>query len=240
MKMRLFKRAAVKNLPLAISVKTSGKFEEDDGLWSSFDLEIGDGPGGGQNFRVIISTSSFDTWLPLPPGCPNETFTPPNCAYSRGVDLYAGLQSSGYNGADSNTAAPKGQLSTVKLEVGELDASSLFGATYGDVAGALWADYLHMSSSTGSDTSQNSSQPVPILGVKRVPYYLSTFGIGVGAHKTPVASLPIINSTVLSMANAGAIPSESWGYTAGAHYGKCTSISNTCGPKTSTLGKGSN
>jgi hypothetical protein len=219
MKMQLFKRAAVRNLPLALSVKTSTKFEEDDGLWSSFDLVIGDGPGGGQNFRVIISTSSFDTWVTLPPGCQNLSFTPPNCAYSRGVGLYLGTQSTGYNVTDSNTAKPKGEISIVKqLQVGELDASSLFGTKYGNVSGALYADYLHMSSSTGSDASQNSSQPVPILGVKSVLYYLSTFGIGVGAHKTTVQSLQL-NSTVLSMANAGAIPSESWGYTAGAHYG---------------------
>jgi hypothetical protein len=211
--MRLFKRSSL-SLPLAFSVQPSNNFLDNDGRWSTFNLQVGSQL---QNFQVVVSTSSFDTWLPIPPGCPSSPVTPSDCPSSRGVGPLDGTQSDGYDGTKSNTAG--GQVSLEILNVGKLDTSSLFGPSYSNVTAQVWADDLYMSSSTGPSTVRNSSSQVPICGIIDTAYYLSSIGVGVGVHKTTVGRN--LNSTIEAMAASGAIPSHSWGYTAGAYYGKC-------------------
>jgi hypothetical protein len=219
MKMRLFKRSSI-ILPVAFSVQPSNVFDQGDGQWSTFNLQVGGGSGGPQNFRVVVSTSSFDTWLPLPEssGCPNASISPATCASMRGVGFYAGSQSTGFDGTRSNSASSDVALGIETLDIGQLDANTLFGTEYGNLTGYLWEDYLYMSSSTSPSTSHSSSSWVPIYGIGTGYYYLASFGIGYGAVQTAQLTL---NSTLSSMAASGTIPSVSWGYTAGAYYGRC-------------------
>jgi hypothetical protein len=207
------------NLPSAFSVQTSGVFDGDDGgMWSTFSLSVGVGTSGPQNFRVVVSTSSFSTWLPLPPGCPtNQSNVPPNCPWTRGVGLYINVQSTGYTGTSSSTAITAG-IQWIDLGA-QIDISTVIGSEY-RVNGSLWLDYLSLSGSTASTPFRTSSNQAPIYGIDNYLYYLSTLGIGYGIVAT---NKTLQNSTLLSMASEGVIPSASWGYTAGAYYGKCSS-----------------
>lgn len=225
-KMLAFKRSSVA-LPLAFSVQPSMVFDRADGQWSTFNLGVGDPAGsstGPQNFRVVVSTSSFDVWLPTaqPPnstGCPPNS-TPATCASMRGVGLYDGLQSTGYAGNESNTALSGGALGLESIDVGSLNPNTLFGTEYGPgvVAGELWADYLQLTTSTSPSTPYNSLSKAPIFGIKSNNYYLASLGVGSGVVKTTITDFQL-NSTLTGMAADGVVSSRSWGYTAGAYYG---------------------
>lgn len=67
----------------------SGQFDGDDGKWSTFLIDIrDDGTGKGQNFRVLISTSSPVTLVPgQTEWCENE-----ECAKRRRLEIYNGKQ----------------------------------------------------------------------------------------------------------------------------------------------------
>jgi hypothetical protein len=202
-------------LPRAFSVQPSAQFEIFDGNWSTFNIQVGGGPSESQNFRATVSTSSFSIWLPEPGNCTNSSasFSSSDCAATRGVGFYEGAQSLGYDGSRSNTSRA---LDLVNMDIGgQLDPGTLFGSEY-LATGMLWVDYLYMSSGTGSSTV-NSSDQVPIYGYRDIEYYLPTFGIGYGAVEDTGSNVTT-NSTLLSMATAGVIPSQSWGYTAGAYY----------------------
>jgi hypothetical protein len=219
MKMQLFKRASSR-FPLAFSVQPSDHFDEDDGLWNTFNLAVGAGSNGPQNFRVVVSTSSYDLWLPQSPVCPLSSLAPSDCPSSRGVGFYNNKLSDGYNGTRSTTQ--EGPLGIEVLALGgELDIETLFGTAptdYANVSGSFWVDYIHLNSPTAPITTLDSPKQIPILGYSRVPYYLATLGLGVGRHISTAKK--IVNSTVMSMSDAGVIPSRSWGYTAGAYYGQ--------------------
>jgi hypothetical protein len=215
MTMRMFKRSSM-NLPVALSVKPSGNFDPGDGNWSTFNLAVGGGIP--QNFRVVISTSSLDIWLPTPQGTVCQNASPSSCASMRGVGYYGGLQSTGYEGNRSNSALSGGSLGIETLDIGTLDANTLFGKDYGSIQGELWADYLTITTATNPSTSHNSSSPVPIYGFASNNYYLASFGVGYGALTT-TAGIEV-NSSLSAMATTGTIPSVSWGYTAGAYYGQ--------------------
>jgi hypothetical protein len=200
-------------LPRAFSVQPSAQFEIFDGNWSTFDIQIGGGPGGPQNFRATVSTSSFGIWLPDAGSCINSSasFSISDCAATRGVGLYNGTQSLGYNGSRSSTST---FLNGMDPDIGiGVSVGSLFGPEY-VVDVMLWSDYLYMNSSNAPITGYNSSGKVQIYSYGYTRYYLPTFGIGNGIVFSTVST----DSTLLSMATAGVIPSQSWGYTAGAYY----------------------
>src|ERR1700712_1557651 len=124
--MQIFKRPRLEQ-PSAFSVQPSRQFDDGEGLWSTFNLQVGGGSSGPQNFRAIVSTSSFDIWLPLPQGCPYNlsSLQVPDCPSTRGVGLYNSSQSTGYSGDRSNTSSVVGIF---HLDMGILDISTLFGS----------------------------------------------------------------------------------------------------------------
>jgi hypothetical protein len=81
--------------PKPLVLSPSGLYDGDDGKWSTFTINIaGDGDGKGQNFRVLISTSSPITLVPGQTGwCGTE-----ECAKRRGVESDQAL------GLDMNTS----------------------------------------------------------------------------------------------------------------------------------------
>lgn len=212
--MQLFKRTS-SNFPSAFSIQPSPEFLDADGLWSTFKLEVGNEPGHGQNFLVVISTSSYTTWLPNAQSC-STSGAPANCSATRGIGLFNGEQSPGYDDSKSSSSSATGKLGTDKIGIGGFyNAQTLYGQDY-DVSGDLGEDELYMSSSTAPSITHNSSNIVPIFAYASGNYYLASLGIGVGVYLSGGGLN--MSSAVTSMADAGAIPSLSWGYTAGAYY----------------------
>jgi hypothetical protein len=215
--MPLFKRASP-SLPSAFSVQPSEKWLDADGLWSAFNLEVGNGPGRGQNFLVVPSTSNPTTWLPDDKLC-KLAKAPANCSLTRGVGLFNGNQSAGYDDSTSSSSTGTGPLGLEYFNRGgSYPAEILYGVKYGNFGGILGEDILYMSSSTAPITTHSSSGRVPIYAYSNDRYYLPSLGLGAGIHKSSASQL--MNSTLLNMVDAGAIPSLSWGYTAGAYYGE--------------------
>jgi hypothetical protein len=199
-------------------------FDQADGKWSTFNLAV----GHTQNFRVVPSTSSFDVWLPevqpnlsgCPPNTTSTNTTLESCAEVRGVGQWKGVQSSGYVGTRSTTVEDGGEIGLETIDLGALQANTLFGTEYGPsvVAGSLWADYLQMSTSTSPSTSFTTLSRAPIFGILTNYYYLASLGLGNGTLNTTKPGVHL-NSALAGMAADGVISSLSWGYTAGAYYG---------------------
>jgi hypothetical protein len=200
----------------AFSLETSGLFDEDDGRWSTFNLDVGTGPSGPQSFRAVVSTSSFSALLPDRLSCVFEG-APSNCSYSRGVGQYQGRQNSGYDGNRSGSLVGGGS-SGIELVMlgGQVDPELLFGSNY-SIGATVWVDYISL---RGSSSFQNIHNPVPIYSVKSLRYLLAMIGVGYGTHELANRLRKDVNSTLLSMVSESAIPSPSWAYTAGAYYGK--------------------
>lgn len=70
---------AASTIPAPIAVSPSQYWEGNDGLWSTFTLQIGTPE---QYIRVLISTAGNQAWAILPEGCTNSYL--PNCADLRG------------------------------------------------------------------------------------------------------------------------------------------------------------
>jgi len=77
--------------PAPISFSPSQAFEGNDGPWSTFVIRVGT---PAQIFRVLISTTSEETWIPVPEGCLSTD--PSNCGALRGVEQFQNLPSSGF------------------------------------------------------------------------------------------------------------------------------------------------
>jgi hypothetical protein len=216
--MRFSKRFTA-NAPAALSIIPSGNFAEHDGLWSTFNISIGGSGENAQPFNVIISTSSLGNWLPLPPSCPNVSSTPANCASTRGVGMTQGVQSTGYDPSKENAAIGVG-LTATNLGSG----FEIAGSNYTTSVGALWVDSLSLQYTSLNDTTnaiRATTVSAPIFGLNNSLYYLSTMGVAPGISGVTSSSRGqiAVNSTLQSMVNNGIIPSRSWSYTAGAHYG---------------------
>jgi len=87
--MELQERAAKTPKPLSFS--PSQLFEGNDGSWSTFVVRIGT---PAQTFRVLISTSGQETWIPLSEGCTDVD--PDNCGELRGVQPFQNGPSNGF------------------------------------------------------------------------------------------------------------------------------------------------
>jgi hypothetical protein len=78
-------------LPEPFSWSPSQAFEGNDGSWSTFVVRIGEPD---QDFHVLISTASQETWVPVIDGClPTD---PANCGALRGVLPFNSQYSGGF------------------------------------------------------------------------------------------------------------------------------------------------
>lgn len=194
--------------PSAYSIPGTRSWLNEDGSWSTFALDVGAGSAGSQAFSAVVSTSSSGLWLPNSIGCTlNGTsestvrapLFPQDCPPSRGIGLFDGLQSAGYNPNSSNVAQLIGSVIPASINLNyDIDPISLY------------VDRLQV--------RPLSANIVPIYSVSGIRPLLSTFGIGSGTIQTGSnTSQSLLNA--LDSSNAIARPS--WGYTAGAKYGKC-------------------
>jgi hypothetical protein len=206
----LFARRNAATLLNPFSVKPSGRFEGNDGSWSTFLLSIGN---PAQSFRALVSTSSFSTWLPTPDGCTypqDPQYVPGDCSELRGVGLSQGFQSNGYE--ESNGTFKYIGINT--LDVGnDLSITDTFGSTYNTTAD-LGLDTVALKDSTGS-AELSPKIRVPVFGVSSWNFFLPSLGVGDGYLQSTTQNSPSLLET---LANQSYIPSRSWSYTAGASY----------------------
>ena len=206
--MKLFKRnSAAKPSPIVVPPTT--KFEGNDGSWSTFYINVGYPTG--QNFRVLVSTSSVLTWVIAPQGCTSSD--PSDCPELRGVEDYAGAKSSGYNPSDSVNATTMGDYA-LAVDGATATLSSLYGPRYSGINVAVYDDVVGL-----GEYSTGSLRLTEVFGaVASTDIFLGEFGLGItgfgfgsGDYSTFLDLLPHCSMP---------IPSLSYGYTAGASYRK--------------------
>lgn len=141
----------------AFSLETSGVFDEFDGQWSTFNLEVGTGKSGGQSFRAVVSTSSFSALLPGLQSCNFSTNIqfPTNCLFTRGVGQYQSRQNTGYDGSLIGSLLGGGVQGIEDVSFGtDLNATFIFGPNY-TVPATVWEDYISLSNSGSFESKQN-------------------------------------------------------------------------------------
>ena len=78
-------------VPMPYSFPPCEEWEGNDGTWSTFIIRVGTPE---QTFRVLISTASHETWIPVPEGClPTD---PNDCGKLRGAQPFQSAPSSGF------------------------------------------------------------------------------------------------------------------------------------------------
>jgi hypothetical protein len=206
--------SASSQLPSPYVLIPSGTYDGDDGRWSTFNINIaGDGNGKGQNFKALISTSSQIT---LVPGevkwCSTDS-----CAKSRGLMLGPeGQQPHGMDGL-----------------LPDWNHQGLFNLPFNSSYG--WSDDLLLPGSNGSNDTLNGAWGLTTVGLGSASkdsmtlenqyvamqyskdFFLSSLGIAVGSVSAGRAVEPSFFS---SFATSPGLPSQSYGYTAGASYRK--------------------
>ncbi|KAI8931995.1 hypothetical protein NX059_010891 [Plenodomus lindquistii] len=206
--MHLENRAATATLPSPISVPPSGEFDGDDGKWSSFNINIGnDGSGIGQNFRVLISTSSGLTVVPQ-----QASWCDTECAENRGVEIFQGSQSLGLETASSKTWEDSGLYDIPLPEwfTANLTLDPL-GLPPGGVFGKDFVAYGH--TTAGARTSPKQF----VVAYSDKDFYTGWLGLAAGSTGVTNGSLPNFLDNLLGP-NDPIVPSRSFGYSAGAHY----------------------
>jgi hypothetical protein len=206
--MRLHKRVDTRPLPpLPYTLSTTGTYDGDDGRWSTFWINIGDSDasGGGQNFKVLPSTSSSNTLIPL-----QAEWCDADCAKLRGVGTVSGQQVRG------------AQQSKVWQEKGIFQIPTPWGWSGANVTdtwnstpnGLLGTDYVGLG---------ESSPQSPILTDQYIfkytikDFFMGSLGLAIGQFGPQGASRP----NFLDNFYASKIPyiaSRSYAYTAGAYY----------------------
>ncbi|KAG9191289.1 hypothetical protein G6011_09377 [Alternaria panax] len=195
--------------PTPYVLSPSGKFEGNDGSWSTFFINIGDdgkNNSNGQNFRVLISTSSPATLIPQQTDWCNEP-NPEDCAASRGIMPFGDGQSLGFDETKSSTWQTAGTY-TIPLPPW-FNTSALEGSP----AGVWGVDNVGL--------GETSPQSVMLSEQYVVKYTLSNFfmgslGLAVGSTGPPSALKPNFIDNLYGSAHK--IASRSFGYTAGAYY----------------------
>ncbi|KAL8833217.1 MAG: hypothetical protein Q9170_004412 [Blastenia crenularia] len=183
-------RSTKPSLPPPISVAPSQYWEGDDGLWSSFYLQVGT---PAQDVRVLISTSSQVSWIVLEgQACLAGDGT---CANARG-----GL----YNMNTSSTWEPNGfwQLGNER--------------NLGIFANGLFGNDTIALGIQGSGGPTLSNQILATIGTEQ--FYLGMFAINPKRTNYTGIAEQGQASYMTSLHEQNLIPSLSFGYTAGAPY----------------------
>lgn len=193
------------SVPVPFVVAPTGDWDGDDGKWSTFSVDVGTPP---QTFRVFPSTIGEETWVPIPAGCSGIVANVSNCGDLRGVDTFNGIASQGFQQNASSSWKTIG-IYELTLEQ-DLSGSS--------DAGLYGLDTIALITANGVSGPSLSGQTV--AGIATADFWLGSLGLGTRPGNFSVLGNETVPSLLSSMKTQGAIPSLSYGYTAGAVYCK--------------------
>ncbi|KAF2468803.1 acid protease [Lindgomyces ingoldianus] len=188
-------------------VLTTGGFDGNDGQWTSFIFNIGsdDNGQGGQDFRLLISTSSQMTVIPMQA----EWCTVPTedeCAKARGIQNFQSKQSRGFDSVAAKTWKQYG-LYDIPLKSFlniEWTPDSKVNGSYGLANVGI-----------GPTSPQSLMLPSELVAqVNSKDLFMGSFGLSnsaINPGNGPIAPF-LVNF------NGSSIPSQSYSYTAGASY----------------------
>ncbi|KAL5119997.1 hypothetical protein ACEQ8H_002095 [Pleosporales sp. CAS-2024a] len=185
----------------------SGTFDGIDGKWSTFLINVaGDGQGQGQSFKVLISTSSPMTVVPgQTDWCSTE-----DCAKSRGVMNVGAL---GLDITQTPWYNPAGTY--------ELPFSKAYGWSQSLLSPEFTGNLTGYWGTTTVGLGPASNESITIENQYVANSYSQDFFLGsLGLSALPISAEGATEQSFLSgLASANfAIPSASYGFTAGAAY----------------------
>jgi cbb3-type cytochrome oxidase subunit 3 len=198
-------------IPVPYSFPPSQRWEGNDGNWSTFSIRVGTPD---QDFRVLISTAGQEIWIPNVDGCTSNDVS--NCGDLRGVDSFAGKNSSGFMSNDvcSPNSIFTSRHSRTKSstweyqDIYELGLDSNLGYTGNGVYGYDTA---------GLDGYGPSLQHQIVAGIADKSFMFGMFALGTNSTNFTDTTHPQL-SFLSSLRNQSLIPSSAFGYTAGAWY----------------------
>ncbi|QIW96321.1 hypothetical protein AMS68_001839 [Peltaster fructicola] len=192
--------------------QTTGRWDGDDGYWSTFTISVGTPP---QSFRVLPATIDPHVSIITDDGCKAGMASVSNCGDLRGVNYVNGAASRGFQWSASGSSTS----STYRYfnAFDEFTGQSQFNAS-----GPFGNDTLSLSSKGGFTNITMTNQI--IAGVSDVNFWLGTFGLG-NAYTNYAQSGFVAPSLLYNMKNQSQIPSISYGYTAGRYYDNKTEAS---------------
>ena len=193
-------RATTFTKPEPYVVPPSQEFDGNDGAWSTFTISVGT---PGQDFRVLASTKSGETYVVVPEGC-LEGVDGPNCSKLRGAERFQASQSPGFQVNASSSWSTLGQYSVDLEESLNYTAQGLFG-------------FDEVSLGSAADKSALSLDHQVVAGIADLDYYMGYIPLGVPDSSFSSLSQSI-DSFIYQLRNATKIPSLSFSYTAGAEY----------------------
>jgi len=193
-------RATASTIPEPYVVPPSQEFDGNDGSWSTFKVSIGT---PGQDFRLLASTKSGETYAIVPEGC-IEGVDGTDCANLRGADVFQSSQSPGFQVNMSSSWSTLGQYSVDLEENLNYTAQGLFG-------------FDKISLGPAVDDASLSIDHQVVAGIADLDYYMGYIPLGVPDSSFSSLSQSI-DSFLYQLRNTTKIPSLSFSYTAGAKY----------------------
>lgn len=205
--MRLLKRAGTAALPKPpVSVTPSGYFDGIDGNWSTFFVNVNsDGTrDNGQNFKVLISTSSPLTLLPAPNDWCNA-----QCSERRGVLSHNNNSVRGVEISENWN-----EIGTYTIPVPYWYQASFLESNTKQLAGVWGTTNIGVGLS-----SEKSLMSTKQYAVKYTSdhFFMGSFGLSIGATGSKEAPG---NTFLTNSYYKHNIASPTYGYTAGAWYRK--------------------
>ncbi|KAF2116507.1 aspartic peptidase domain-containing protein, partial [Lophiotrema nucula] len=185
--------------PSPYVVPPTQEFDGNDGEWSTFKISVGT---PGQEFRVLPSTKTGETYVVLPEGCVEGDGK--DCPSERGAQIFQSQQNSGFNVNESTTWSAIGTY-----DVGLEDRLNY-------TAGAMFG-YDTIALGPASDSSSLSLDHQVVGGYAETSYWMGYLPLGIPDSSFSSLSQSI-DSFMYQLRNSTKIPSLSFGYTAGAKY----------------------
>ena len=202
-------RALATNRTLPYVFPPSSEWLGNDGLWSTFEIALGNPP---KVFHILPATNIQETWVPLPEGCPSSNFI--SCTHLRGILPNDVATQKGFQLNQSSTWVNKGIYNLLSEENLGYNGNGEYGF-----------DTLRLGSPALGGPSLDRQV---IAGIVTDDFYLGMFGLGPKPANFSDYDNPI-PSFMRTLVNKNIIPSLSYGYTAGAKYGKFLVPSDTTG-----------
>lgn len=198
--MSVVPRESFSALPEPYEVPPSQEWDGNDGSWSTFKISIGT---PAQEFRLLASTQSGQTFAVLPDGC-IPGFDPVDCAKSRGAQILDSAQSPGF----------LTNLSSTWELIGEYDIDLEKDLNY-TARGYFGYDKLTLG--PAGETGLPSVDNQILGGVADMSFYLGHIALGISKSKFSSKSQSV-EPLLYQMRNNSQIPSIAFSYTAGAKY----------------------